>query len=384
MRPQLLFVPGIHGFIRPTNGGQLRTRALLDRLSESFDLHIYSDKHVGSPEGPNIISNVIPEFHKATSRAQTRRGTHRPLLWLGNRMANGYHFHQSSPGRNWSRWMLTRWLGTPAAHRFDIILFDTLSMVPFQVNEQTRKKCWLSAHNVDHVLYAQTQRSDWCEWHEKNLDIFFSGVIACTEHDLKTFRSLNADIQGIVWPNGCRLPNQSSDEIEKRFDLGFIGALNYPPNVQALTHYFSQIHPLLDSKPTIALIGKSPSPEIEEFTQRFPEVTLIASPEEISPWLHLCKTTIVPLLHGSGSRLKIAESLIHGIPCISTEIGAEGYSPDTPGLHIIPDDDPARFADALKSWLNGEAESEAQAIASHARRFLWDNTIQPEDLLQYV
>jgi glycosyltransferase involved in cell wall biosynthesis len=55
---------------------------------------------------------------------------------------------------------------------------------------------------------------------------------------------------------------------------------------------------------------------------------------------------IVPLLSGSGMRVKILDAWKWGLPVVSTRLGAEGISYE-PGKHILIADSAQEFAEAV-------------------------------------
>jgi glycosyltransferase involved in cell wall biosynthesis len=65
------------------------------------------------------------------------------------------------------------------------------------------------------------------------------------------------------------------------------------------------------------------------------------------------KITVIPLLSGSGVRIKLLEALALGIPVISTGIGAEGVNVVN-GEHLLIADNPREFAHAIALLLDDE------------------------------
>ena len=130
----------------------------------------------------------------------------------------------------------------------------------------------------------------------------------------------------------------------------FVGSLNYPPNVEGIRWYLNAMHlDIIEANDQYALTiaGRNPSEEFLKEMEQFPKVNVVPNAPDLSELYFKHCTSIVPLLSGSGSRLKIPESLIHGCPVLSTSIGAEGYlSQPVPGLTLA--DSQQHFQGALK------------------------------------
>ena len=86
------------------------------------------------------------------------------------------------------------------------------------------------------------------------------------------------------------------------------------------------------------------------------------------------KIAVVPLLSGSGTRVKILEAWAAGTPVVSTRIGAEGL-PGRDGEHFLLADSPADFAAAIRQLLQDEALA---ATLSAAGRVLYEKTFHRE------
>ena len=68
---------------------------------------------------------------------------------------------------------------------------------------------------------------------------------------------------------------------------------------------------------------------------------------DIRPYLEEANAVVVPLLSGSGTRIKILEAMAAGRPVISTTVGAEGLDVRD-GEEILIADTPSSFADAVR------------------------------------
>jgi glycosyltransferase involved in cell wall biosynthesis len=65
----------------------------------------------------------------------------------------------------------------------------------------------------------------------------------------------------------------------------------------------------------------------------------------VEPFLQDATMTVVPIRFGGGTRIKILEAFAHGVPVVSTRIGAEGLDVEH-GRHLLLADSADSFAAA--------------------------------------
>src|SRR6185312_9638330 len=95
--------------------------------------------------------------------------------------------------------------------------------------------------------------------------------------------------------------------------------------------------------------------------------------EDVRPHVQRAGVCVVPLLSGSGTRLKIIEAMAMGVPVVSTTIGAEGID-GTDGVHFRIADSASAFARAVLSILRHPAEAERLRRAARMlvqERYTW-------------
>ena len=98
-----------------------------------------------------------------------------------------------------------------------------------------------------------------------------------------------------------------------------------------------------------------------------PKVNLAPDVESNVNFYNSKEIMVVPLLSGSGMRIKILEGMAMGKAIISTSIGAEGI-PVTPGENILIADTPEEFAKAIKEvFANRDLK---QKLEKNARIFV--------------
>jgi len=371
MKPKVLYVAGIAGFMEPKNGGQIRAHEILKQLCTQFEVDIFSPYLPNQLEGSGIRigNNICPETLKRLLRLGSRRGFSRLVNGhLRRKGANSEHALQN--GQFHERRILERWL--QAHHQqYERVFFDTSRYAPLSPSSDVRDKSLLIAHNVDSVL---DPTSSFHHRFEACLDNLFHTVITCTEQDAERFHKTSPNINCITWPNGtteATLPL----ETKRYIDILFVGALDYRPNIEAVDYLIEELYPILESNGlTLGIAGRNPSAAISRFIQRT-KATFIPNAPDIRRIYNQSKLAIVPLLSGSGSRLKIAEALMHGVPVVSTNIGAEGYPDNHFGLTRAECRPANQLFEILSKELAANHPDRTKKIAQSAKYFLWDNTI---------
>ncbi|MBZ5620399.1 MAG: glycosyltransferase [Acidobacteriia bacterium] len=159
-------------------------------------------------------------------------------------------------------------------------------------------------------------------------------------------------------------------------DLVFIGSMDYLPNVQGVHWFVERVLPLIHaSRPaaTVALVGKYPDSTIQALAAKDSRIHVTGTVPDVRPYLWNAGVSIVPLLAGSGTRLKIYEAMAAGVPVISTSLGAEGLA-YTDGTDIVLASDPEAFAAACLELLEHRDRRDFIASAGHTlvrSRFDW-------------
>jgi glycosyltransferase involved in cell wall biosynthesis len=210
-------------------------------------------------------------------------------------------------------------------------------------------------------------------------------VIAVSERDrdliIRQFRLAPTKIS--VIPSGCSLDRLPTDEekVRARREQGigeharvivFHGYYPYPPNREAFDIIEQYLAPRLrtvDSK-VLFLVGGAGAPTFER-----ENVRSVGFIEDLRRFLATGDIAIVPIVAGSGTRLKIFQYMNRGLPIVTTEKGIEGVAAHN-GEHalIVPRVD-ERFVDKVACLL--ETESERARLGANARRLLeaqytWD------------
>jgi glycosyltransferase involved in cell wall biosynthesis len=206
---------------------------------------------------------------------------------------------------------------------------------------------------------------------EKIIYRFASVILVVSENEKQFLCSLGIAQDCIeVIPNGVdtKVFSQSQDTGKICLQYGltghrilvFVGNMEYLPNQEAVRLIALKIAPEVTKvvkNAKFLVIGR-----ISGLT--YPNLIFTGTVDSVAPILAASEVGIAPLLHGSGTRLKILEYLSCGLPVVSTTVGAEGLNIQN-GVHAIIEDDLNVFASKLTQLLN---DKQLSARLGHSAR----------------
>jgi glycosyltransferase involved in cell wall biosynthesis len=134
-----------------------------------------------------------------------------------------------------------------------------------------------------------------------------------------------------------------------RSTLLFIGALNYGPNVEGLKWFLETIFRPVQSEMTdlrLLVVGRKPTPEVIALCGPVPNVEVHPDVPDVKPFYERCGIMVAPILSAGGTRIKILEAGVAGVPVLSTPIGAYGLDA-TSGRELFLFEDRRTFLDGF-------------------------------------
>lgn len=167
-----------------------------------------------------------------------------------------------------------------------------------------------------------------------------------------------------IWviPNGVDVPADASARlpVDRQPVLVLVGAMSTEANADAAQFFVRRILPRIQRvvpEVRTTIVGSNPTQAVREL-QDDPSVTVTGTVPTVEPFLREASMSVVPIRFGGGTRIKILESLAHGVPVVSTRVGAEGLEVED-GRHLLLADSAADFADACLRLLRDGAQCAA-------------------------
>jgi len=360
-------------------GGALRSASLLEYLARGYEVDVILFRHSGQPAPlcppAHRLLLVDLKTHARHGAARARRNAVRLL-----RGAPPLVDRFSGYGEQIR--------GFLAAQRYDVGVIEHFWCAAYVAELGTVcRRTVLDLHNIESAWHERCASAEpWPfsamlrrfgasalklerEWLPR-----FSVLLASSEADAVLAARIAPSVPITVYPNALPLVPEPQHNVGVDV-IVFAGNLEYLPNVQAVNYFHTLVWPLLRARrPALVwrLIGKNPH-GIAPSVRADSNVELTGPVEDAIAAMARGKLAVVPVISGSGTRLKILEAWAAGIPVVSTAFGAEGLGA-TPGEHLLIASDPAEFAERVLELLDDPVRRSVLGAAGRAfyeRNFTW-------------
>jgi len=378
----------------PTSGNRSRSYYLLKMLARQHTVSLLAIDNGVKLEIPQTLEpleeftstiEIVPSAAKAPKRL-------RQLLnvFLGRSTYLSQHIARDVQG------ILDTML---AREQYDALLFECALASDYQLPSQV--KIILDQHNIEYEVLYRTYLHEkfslrkWYNWREsilvKRAELRLcqraDALVMTSERERMAMKRLFPHSFIEVVPNGVNIDyfNPTTPEPECEGRIIFTGSMEYYPNIEGALFFARKCWPLIrEAIPgaTWHIVGKNPRPDVQKLA-RLPGVTVTGSVADVRPYFNQAAVSIVPLLVGGGTRLKILEAMAMRKPVVSTSLGCEGLEVE-PGKHLLLANDPETFAQHVIELLQDPEKRQALGNAGRAlveATYSWESC---GDRLQYV
>ncbi|MFC0674685.1 glycosyltransferase [Brachybacterium hainanense] len=372
-RPRMVVLTHVVPLDHADNAGQVYVTAQMDHWSRDWDVRCL------------LIDGRSAQTERGRSHAPTtlitpsRRRRRRVLELIDSRM----RWSPASPSRTLRHDILQ----DPAAIRelqsADAIVLQwehVAALAPTMRRINATAQIVGVLHDVvsqsarRHLLAARTVREKVkhrgaemvARWHERRLRRWHDRLIVLSAKDRSLLPRGTRERTGIVPAPATFTSRALRAPVPGRILL----VLNWrPENLDALAWFCDEVWPHVGVPAAdleVHLIGKSLHGPVLERALRlgFVERGFV---DDLSLEYSRAALVVVPLRLGAGVKFKTVEALAHGVPLITTTVGAEGIAPLVSDPQVT--DDPREFARLVSRILRdpGTAEEHARALRERAR-----------------
>ena len=176
--------------------------------------------------------------------------------------------------------------------------------------------------------------------------------------------------------NGIDTEFFTPKEREKVYDIGFVGNMGYPPNVDAAEYLINKLKPILNQNLRYQIAGARPDKRVKLLAGK--NVTITGWIDDVRDAYSSCKIFVAPLWSGTGQQNKILEAMAMGIPCI-TSASVNNAIGAVHNKEILVADTEDEFKDCVRRLLNDDAiymELKENALMFVRENYSWKQSIE--------
>lgn len=346
----------------PVDGGTMAmnsiTQGLLRAGCELRVLTVETDKHP-------VRREQIPEEYLRQTRLESvyiDLGVKPLPAAVAMLCGDSYHVKRYI-SRDFSR----RLVAILREQEFDVVHVESIFLTPYVplIRRYSKAKVILRAHNVEHLIWkrvAQSTRSHVKRWYLNHLSLTlrayelehlsdYDGIVCITQGDAEYFRAAGIRKPITSIPFGI-VPRAALSVPVEPNSLFHIGAMDWMPNQESIQWMLRDVWPVVHRQVPQAHLYLAGRKMPEELMQtRLDGVTVVGEVADAMQFIAGKQINVVPLLSGSGIRVKIIEAMSVGKAVVTTTVGARGID-YTDGENLLIANTPSEFASQIKRLLD--------------------------------
>ncbi len=267
-----------------------------------------------------------------------------------------------------------------AKNTFDIVQLEGVYLalyLPLIRKYAPQSKIVLRAHNIEYLIWKRLYNSEknWLRrqylyliskhiqrFEQENFPLF-DGIIALSEVDAALIHQAAPEVPLSVIPLGIDNEQIIEPTEHSHHHICFLGSLEWAPNEEGVLWFINEVwYKILEQIPDAQLViaGKNPPESLRSLAIK--QVEMRGEVPSAIEFVKDFDIMIVPLLSGSGIRVKIIEAFAWGKCVVSTNIGAEGLL-ITPDKQLLLADTAVAFAQKIVQILKDKEKRKQVALA---------------------
>ncbi|WP_430974294.1 glycosyltransferase family 4 protein [Sunxiuqinia rutila] len=258
-------------------------------------------------------------------------------------------------------------------NEFDLVQLEGLYLCSYipTIREHSKALIAYRAHNVEHEIWERTAMvtpgikriylkilAQRIKQFERNQLNKYDLLVPITDRDGDFLDKLGNTKPKHTTQTGIDLatlvPKAGQLEYPSLFHLG---ALDWAPNQEGLLWFMKHAWKKLRKKyPTLKFyVAGRNAPEWLQAKLNRKNVVFLGEVEDAYAFMNSKAIMVVPLLSGSGMRVKVIEGLALGKAIVSTTIGAEGIAVEK-GKHLLLVNDANEFIEAISQLIDNRID----------------------------
>lgn len=283
---------------------------------------------------------------------------------------------------------------------FDIIHLESLFLTPYlhTIRKYSKAKIVLRSHNLEHLIWERLANLEGnkakkvylkhlasrLKKYEKQVLNDVQAIAAISSEDTNRYNQLKCKVPLKTSHFGIDLElyNPVYSKPKASLKLFHIGSMDWSPNIEAVNWFLDDIFPKLSKlNCQLSLAGKNMPKYI--LKQKSIKLKVTGYVNSASEFIADNDVMIVPLLSGSGMRIKIIEAMAIGKTVITTKVGLEGIAAEH-GKHVLIANTTKEFKKEIEKLIDNPELVEI--IGRNARSLIennYDNKVISKELLTF-
>ncbi|MCB8964344.1 MAG: glycosyltransferase [Bacteroidales bacterium] len=274
--------------------------------------------------------------------------------------------------------------------QFDIVQLEGLYLISYvkTISKDFKGPIVMRSHNVEHHIWeslAVECTSKLRAWYfgllakriesiERRISHSVDALVAISNPDKDWFTQNNFNKPSITIPAGY-FPSDKVYETEPNDSpaICYIGALDWLPNTEGLLWFIDWVWPRIQAEITnieFHIAGRNAQESLADRLMAERDIVFHGQVANAAEFISKFPIMVVPLLSGSGIRVKIIEGMFLRKAIVATSMAAKGIDA-THNEHILIADTPEAFASSVCSLI--QSPQETIRIAENANTFASNN-----------
>jgi glycosyltransferase involved in cell wall biosynthesis len=269
----------------------------------------------------------------------------------------------------------------------DLVQLEGLYLAPYfnTIREHSEAPVVMRAHNVEYAIWEKLASGErnplkrrYLQLLARRLERFerralsaYDALVPISPVDAQQFKAMGATKPTQVCPVGLPFARYARGEaVPEPMTLGYLGALDWAANREGVDWFLDRVWPQVLAKAPEArfrVAGRNAPPAW--LNRKLPGVEFIGEVEDAVDFLGAQQVLVVPLLSGSGMRIKVLEGMATGRPMVATAQAAEGIAVRD-GEHLLLRDAPEAMAQGILGLLKDPRQ--AETLGSSGRTLVKD------------
>ncbi|MBF0614952.1 MAG: TIGR03087 family PEP-CTERM/XrtA system glycosyltransferase [Magnetococcales bacterium] len=351
----------------PRKGDKIRSYHLLMALTSRYRVHLGAfvddpedHTHMTTLAGLCTGETLLLKLNPWQARLRALRG-----LLTGSPLTLPYYDHPTM--RTWVKELVNR-------HPIRRVVVYSAAVAQFVTDLDPailRVSDFVDVDSDKWALYAAGRQGFW-RWlyqreartllaAERRLAAASATVFFVSPPEAALFQRLAPELAGRIdyWENGVDLHYFSPDHpCPNPYPAGikplvFTGAMDYWPNVDAVTWFAKEVFArIADPEARLVIVGGRPVEAVVNLGQQ-PGVMVIGNVPDVRPWIRWSVAAVAPLRIARGVQNKVLEAMAMARPVLATSFAMEGIRIEDQRLQRWVADTPETLLAKAVALLNG-------------------------------